>query len=151
MGKLRQDILDNKNKIIIWISENRPKAFMCQELKCKPKTLDSYLIRMSLEYKGNRGAKGYKSSFKRKTALEYLESTCIKSHTLKIKLIEDGVKEKRCEECKKKKWNGKDIPLELHHNDGNRFNNKLKNLKILCPNCHAQTPNYSGRNEINFE
>ena len=42
-------------------------------------------------------------------------------------------------------WMGISIPIELHHIDGNRFNNKLDNLQILCPNCHALTDNYSGR------
>ena len=42
-------------------------------------------------------------------------------------------------------WMGKPIPLELHHKDGNHYNNDLSNLEILCPNCHAQTDNYSRR------
>lgn len=33
--------------------------------------------------------------------------------------------------------------------DGDRFNNELINLQILCPNCHALTDNYSGRNKGN--
>jgi hypothetical protein len=142
----RLDIIIKKEQIIKWIEECRSKAFICKELECKPITLDSYLKYFGIEYKGNRGAKGYKDKLNRKSALEYLNSTCIKSHKLKIKLIEDGLKEKKCEECKLNKWNGKEIPLELHHTDGNRFNNKLENIKILCPNCHGQTPNYSGKN-----
>jgi hypothetical protein len=41
-------------------------------------------------------------------------------------------------------WNDKPIPLELHHKDGDHFNNELSNLQILCPNCHAQQSNNSG-------
>ena len=55
----------------------------------------------------------------------------------------DGVKEKKCESCGLDEWMGKPIPLELHHIDENRFNNKLENLKILCSNCHMQEHNYS--------
>lgn len=145
-GKLRIDILDKKSKIEKWIADNKPKAFICRELKCKPLTLDMYLEKMNLIYKGNQSRKGQKSDPKRKTALEYIESTCVKSHTLKEKLIQDKIKERKCEECKRKIWNGKPISLELHHVDGNRFNNKFNNLQILCPNCHSQTPNYSGKN-----
>lgn len=148
MGKLRLDILNSKDKIEKWIKESRSKAYICRELKCKPETLEVYLKQLNLFYKGNQGAKGYKSIAKRKTAEEYLQSTCVKSHKLKIKLIEDGVREHKCEECKRKTWNGKKISLELHHIDGNRFNNRIENLKILCPNCHSQTPNYSGRNSM---
>ncbi|GAA1809788.1 hypothetical protein GCM10009749_17860 [Agromyces neolithicus] len=36
-------------------------------------------------------------------------------------------------------WNGKPLTLELDHVDGDRLNNELANLRLLCPNCHAQT------------
>ena len=39
------------------------------------------------------------------------------------------------------------IPLELHHIDGNNQNNNLTNLTLLCPNCHAMTDNYRGKNK----
>lgn len=54
----------------------------------------------------------------------------------------------QCELCGWHKRNiySDTIPLELHHKDGNRDNNKEENLQILCPNCHALTPNYRGLN-----
>ena len=48
----------------------------------------------------------------------------------------------KCECCKLSEWLGKIIPLELEHTDGNRKNNTRENLKLLCPNCHAQTPTW---------
>ena len=54
-----------------------------------------------------------------------------------------SAKEHKCECCGLISWNDKPIPLELHHIDGNHYNNDLSNLQILCPNCHAQTSNYS--------
>jgi hypothetical protein len=44
-----------------------------------------------------------------------------------------------------KTWNKKPLSLHVDHKDGNTFNNKSKNLRFLCPNCHSQTANYSGR------
>ena len=41
---------------------------------------------------------------------------------------------------------GKPIPLELDHIDGNHYNNELINVRIVCPNCHAQTETNSGKN-----
>lgn len=71
---------------------------MCRELKCKPETLNSYLAKMGIEYKGNRGLKGFTSS-KYKTAAEYIKNTCVHSHILKQKLIRDRIKEEKCEIC----------------------------------------------------
>lgn len=52
----------------------------------------------------------------------------------------------RCEKCGLSVWLGEPIPLELDHIDGNAFNNDPANHRLLCPNCHAQTPTYCGRN-----
>lgn len=79
---------------------------------------------------------------------EYLSNThFIQSHKLKSRLIRDGVFEKRCSTCGITKWCGNEAPLELDHIDGNPKNNELTNLRILCPNCHAQTSNYAGKNK----
>lgn len=51
-----------------------------------------------------------------------------------------------CENCKRTRWEGQPIPLELHHDDGNSDNNEPENLSIICPNCHALTANYKGAN-----
>ena len=119
---------------------------MCRELKCKPDTLNSYLKQMGIEYAGNMGGKGIKTDPKYKTAEEYIQSSCVKSHILKQKLIRDGIKENKCEICGYSEWLGQPIPLELHHKDGNHYNNNLNNLQVICPNCHALQPNNSGRN-----
>jgi 5-methylcytosine-specific restriction endonuclease McrA len=52
-----------------------------------------------------------------------------------------------CEECGTgNTYNGKPLSLELDHKDGNNKNNKLENLRILCPNCHSQTPTHRSKN-----
>jgi len=65
------------------------------------------------------------------------------SSRLRKRLIEEGYKKNICEKCGITEWMGQKITLELHHIDGNRINNKLENLAILCPNCHSLTPNHS--------
>lgn len=70
---------------------------------------------------------------------------------LKQKLFENGLKEKKCEKCKNVEWNGEPIALELHHINGDRNDNRIENLQILCPNCHAQTKHYRGKNQIRYE
>jgi hypothetical protein len=61
------------------------------------------------------------------------------SGRLRGRLIRSGLKEARCEMCGLTEWRSVPIQLELDHIDGNRSNNSLSNLRMLCPNCHAQT------------
>ena len=143
----RIDILERKEEILEWIEQNRSKAYMCRQLNCKPETLESYLTKMGIVYKGNRGSKGQQKNTNYKSAEEYLKNDCIKSSKLKEKLIKDGIKEAKCEICGLTEWNGKPIPLELHHKNGDHYDNEIENLQILCPNCHAQQPNNSGANK----
>lgn len=51
-----------------------------------------------------------------------------------------------CEICGNKIWNDLDIPLELDHINGNSEDNRIENIRLICPNCHAQTPTYKNRN-----
>ena len=143
---MRTDIIERKSEIEQWIAENQSKAFMCRELKCKPETLNSYLKKLNIEYSGNQGGKGIKTDPKYKTAEEYSKNPNAKSHTLLMKLIRDGIREDKCEICGITYWNGKHLPLELHHKDNNHFNNNLDNLIILCPNCHSIQSGNAGSN-----
>jgi 5-methylcytosine-specific restriction endonuclease McrA len=65
---------------------------------------------------------------------------------LKKRLIDAGLIEKRCERCGLTDWRGEPLGLELHHKNGDGTDNRLPNLELLCPNCHAQTDTWGGRN-----
>jgi 5-methylcytosine-specific restriction endonuclease McrA len=53
----------------------------------------------------------------------------------------------KCNKCGLSKWLDVPLPLELEHIDGNHHNNSRENLEALCPNCHALTPTWRGRNK----
>ena len=156
---MRNDILERENEIRQWISENQSKAFISKQLKCKQETLNSYLAKMGIEYSGNQSHKGQQIQRTYKTAIEYIESgSIVKSYLLKQKLVRDGLKEDKCELCGVSEWLNVKLPLELHHKDGDHFNNDLDNLQILCPNCHsiqegnagANTGRYTQERQIQF-
>lgn len=66
---------------------------------------------------------------------------------LKIRLVKEGVLEYKCSCCNNKgEWLGKPITLQLDHINGICNDNRLFNLRFLCPNCHSQTETYSGKN-----
>lgn len=55
----------------------------------------------------------------------------------------------KCFECNITEWMNKPILVEVEHIDGNSENNSIDNLKLLCPNCHSQTPTYRNKNKGN--
>ena len=70
----------------------------------------------------------------------------VNTNQLRRRLIREGVLPKACSACGLAQWMGQAIPLELDHRDGDRHNQEIANLRLLCPNCHALTPTYRGRN-----
>lgn len=78
---------------------------------------------------------------------DYLDNKYrIHSHSLRLRLLLEGIFEPRCHGCGGTEWLGKPIPLELEHINGVHEDNSLSNLTLLCPNCHAQTATYRGKN-----
>lgn len=69
------------------------------------------------------------------------------SYKLKNRLFAAKLKLPKCEECGwAKKSNDGRLPVELDHINGNNRDNRLENLRILCPNCHSLKPTHRGRN-----
>ena len=102
---------------------------------------------MNIEYKGQQGwSKGKQLDTCYISAEEYIKKDTVKSTILREKLIRDGIKKNECEICGVSIWQGVQLPLELHHKDGNHYNNSIDNFQLLCPNCHAFTDSYRGKN-----
>lgn len=53
----------------------------------------------------------------------------------------------RCTKCGIHEWQDEKITLEIDHTNGNNRDNRIENLRYLCPNCHSQTPTFRGRNK----
>lgn len=73
-------------------------------------------------------------------------STFINTNHLRQRLLKEGIKKHQCECCNLTEWQGMPIALELHHKNAIKDDLRIENLELLCPNCHAFTDNYRGKN-----
>lgn len=66
---------------------------------------------------------------------------------LRRNIIRNNLLPYKCAICGISKWNNKTLSLELDHINGMNNDNRLENLRFLCPNCHSQTTTYGSRNQ----
>jgi 5-methylcytosine-specific restriction endonuclease McrA len=65
---------------------------------------------------------------------------------VKTRLLQAGLLKNVCSHCGLTSWQDQPISMHLDHINGVRDDHRLENLRMLCPNCHSQTPTYGGRN-----
>ena len=117
------------------------------------KVFHNNVARLNLDithFKGHGWSRGKKFGFKPRRSLEdvlVVNSPHKTTYSLKLRLIREGLFEEKCYRCNRKEWEGVVIPLELEHINGVNNDNRVENLTLLCPNCHALTPTYRGKNK----
>jgi hypothetical protein len=100
-------------------------------------------------FKGRAWNKGLRGIGKPVLSLDQIlrKGSNYQSYKLKLRLFAAGLKSKCCEECgwKKVSDDGR-IPLELDHINGDSMDNRIENLRVLCPNCHSLKSTHRGKN-----
>lgn len=77
----------------------------------------------------------------------FINGSSFNNKSLKNKILKYNLLEYKCVKCDNiGLWLGKPISLQLDHINGNNTDNRIFNLRFLCPNCHSQTPTFSGKN-----
>jgi Zn finger protein HypA/HybF involved in hydrogenase expression len=88
--------------------------------------------------------RGHKFTEKYDDELVFTKNSPLSNKNIKRRIIKNSLLDYECVECGiTDSWNGKKITLQLDHIDGDNNNNKLENLRFLCPNCHSQTETHS--------
>ena len=141
-------IFDNMNDLQVLVNESS-SLFEILSKQGKKGTNDNIeQLKKELEAQNiDYSARPIKTIFEKIPIEEILvENSSYQSAKLKKRLIEEGLKEERCELCGiGNEWNGRPLTLQLHHINGNHTDNRIENIQILCPNCHSQTENYRGK------
>lgn len=111
------------------------------------KIIDKY--HLSTEHFGTLTQKTKAKGRNKYTAMsneEFFVDGCKRtSNSILKRIISCGYKLYKCENpsCGITDWHGEPITLQIHHINGNHYDNRLENLQILCPNCHSQTINFA--------
>ena len=130
------------------ISNHMSKRKIAKALSISSQTLDKLLNDLGIAYDGKQCMEllDYIESGHYVKLQDYLQKNKRPNSTaIRHKLIIEGYKDAVCENCRRREWLNEPIPLQLHHIDGNHNNNSIDNFQLLCPNCHALTPNYCRR------
>lgn len=109
------------------------------------------LLKLDVSHFTGKGRnKGKRYHCKSRTPIEALliAGSVVQSYKLKLRLFETGLKEPKCELCgwSETSIDGR-IPVELDHQNGDNTDNRLENLRILCPNCHSLQLTHRGKNK----
>lgn len=140
------------------VKEVLSTAEVCRRLEIRPaggnyKTIKKYINLYDIDISHFTG-QGWNTGLRYKPVNKITDisdilvenSTYTSTHHLKIRLIKEGLKDSKCELCNIESWCDKPLSFHLDHINGNNMDNRIDNLRILCPNCHSQTSTYCGGN-----
>lgn len=142
---MREDILKRREEIIGWIESSNyciTNTELCKRLKCYPGTLASYLKQMGIDYAGNQGSRDIKVIPDEDW---FVENSTRATEPIKKRLKQYNLIPYSCHICSIVEWENKPLNLHLDHINGINSDNRLENLRFLCPNCHSQTDTYCGK------
>ena len=137
-----------KEDIIEAISSSLSMAEAGSKLPMNQKTFTKYakIYGVYIPNQSGKGISKFKASIDLNEILSGLHPQ-YSTHRLKLRLIKEKDWLHKCSRCGGTTWLGHKTPLELDHIDGNPNNHLENNIRFLCPNCHALTPTYRGKNQ----
>lgn len=145
-----QDIVNKSNSITECLSyfnlSNKGSNSETLKERIKHDNIDATSLYKKIKLNHVKRIRKVISNNKKPISYYLLEDSNCNRTNLKRRLTEEGLLEHKCYICNVKEWNNKPLSLQLDHINGISNDNRLENLRLLCPNCHSQTDNFAGKN-----
>lgn len=120
-----------------------------KNLGANSKTIKKYILKLNIDtshfYSREEQLEIARQNIKSFSNEEMFCENFIDRKHVKKRIIKENLIEYKCQECKICEWNGKELSLHLDHINGINNDNRLENLRFLCPNCHSLTETYCGK------
>lgn len=151
----RKVITDDQIKLACENAQSRRNSLIILGLKrcgSNTKWIDKKIKELHIDtsqWVGQGHLRGKTHNWNNKIPLEKIlikDSTYSNNNSLKIRLFKAGLLTDKCYICEISTWHGKKLSLHLDHINGDKYDNRLENLRLLCPNCHSLTDTYTGKN-----
>lgn len=131
------------------VNREQRNKIVSEKLKGKPGKNKGIPLSDETKRKISLGNKGKKRPNKIPNELVFVRNSNHGRHRIKERLIKENLIAYVCAECGlNDNWNGKKLSLQLDHINGIGNDNRLENLRFLCPNCHTQQETYASKNRI---
>ena len=149
MGSHEKERLILEKRICKLVRESKNIYQVCIKLRKRP-TNNYYLLVKNVIEKYKLSTTHFTNEVESKKGVKHLTNEEAFSNrgkfynlsALKKRILKYNIKSYKCECCGISNWVGKPLSLQIHHINGNRFDNRIENLQLLCPNCHSQTDNF---------
>lgn len=106
------------------------------------------MVDLNINYSEFKGKSTLAINQKKVNPEKILKENCKHARTvLRRYILKNNLLEYKCSVCGCTEWNGKTLSLEIDHINGINNDNRIENLRFLCPNCHSQTTTYGSRNQ----